>query len=141
MMGTYSINNPDELYHHGVKGMRWGIRRYQSYDSKPRKSGKRGAFLKSQPSPSKVSSINERLYNISDFDPIRLIDYEYEMIMNNCIDELMDDNIYSFLFEGNDYFYTVAKPPYSDYTEFVVIDKEKIPDTDTGLYERNKYVP
>lgn len=35
----------NELYHHGIKGMRWGIRRFQSYDTVPRKSGKSGKFV------------------------------------------------------------------------------------------------
>lgn len=34
-MSVYYIGNmpvSDELYHHGIKGHRWGIRRYQNSD-------------------------------------------------------------------------------------------------------------
>ena len=39
----------DELKHYGVKGMHWGIRRYQPYTSNPRKDGKSGKFVGNKP--------------------------------------------------------------------------------------------
>lgn len=35
-MATYEIVYSDELYHHGVKGMRWGHRKKQYYEAKQR---------------------------------------------------------------------------------------------------------
>ena len=33
------INQTDYLYHHGIKGMKWGVRRYQNYDGSYTKAG------------------------------------------------------------------------------------------------------
>lgn len=38
-MSTYIISQDNYLAHHGVKGMKWGVRRFQSYDGSYTKKG------------------------------------------------------------------------------------------------------
>lgn len=38
-MDDLILKHYEELYHHGVKGMKWGVRRYQNYDGSYTKKG------------------------------------------------------------------------------------------------------
>lgn len=41
MAGYYAVYNDECLMHHGVKGMKWGIRRYRNYDGTLTNKGKK----------------------------------------------------------------------------------------------------
>jgi hypothetical protein len=55
-------SRPDELFHHGIKGMKWGIRRYQNYDGSYTQEGVRRygvAKEKYDTAKSKYKSVKE----------------------------------------------------------------------------------
>ena len=45
-MAEYVIIKPDELYHHGILGMKWGGRRYQNKDGSLTEAGKKRYYSK-----------------------------------------------------------------------------------------------
>lgn len=55
-MAVYGPENNEELYHHGIPGMKWGIRRYQNRDGSltPRGKARRNAEESNQSNPAPV---------------------------------------------------------------------------------------
>lgn len=66
---TYRVVRSDELYHHGIKGQRWGVRRYQNPDGTLTAKGKArygkrlekegGVYLKKGSMVQRVSDVDE----------------------------------------------------------------------------------
>lgn len=56
------MSNPNELYHHGIKGMRWGVRRFQNSDGSLTKAGMRRYGDKS---PYEVTTSDGQTFRVS----------------------------------------------------------------------------
>lgn len=103
----------NEVYHHGVKGMKWGIRRYQNKDGTLTNTGKKRLIeerrtkntAKTQNDVDNIiSSLNkkerERMGLVNDNDKYKTPD-EYKLVAKRCIEKIGDIPI-SF-FDLNEY--------------------------------------
>ena len=65
-MQCYLVVYNKELYHHGIKGMRWGVRRYQNEDGTLTEAGKKRQQKRTASDREAVITKGTTLYRVSD---------------------------------------------------------------------------
>lgn len=78
-MWTYNYNN-QELYHYGVKGMKWGVRKAQAHTNKAASLRKRADEYDAKGKTKKAASLREKAGNLNKKAAAekRLVDFKKE---------------------------------------------------------------